>query len=262
MSRIPGKLIDLLEIKLRIKKRAVYRRIEKRWNIAGKSFSKKIAALSIAAEVDIDPGKFATKEELEDLRDLQNRISGSDKVTQHTTRKQTKSKKKSEVVHIFQLDDITKEFPINLANSKIQESFEMAKAYCYLYILENSIRKFILEVMSKNHGKEWWKNCVKKSIQDEVVKRMKKDKGNRWHGSRKAHPIYYADVEDYRSIMTRNQSTFKPYFPDLRNPIQWIQNRIEEITLSRNIIAHMNPLGKRDRDRLVIYIGDWLEQIG
>ena len=262
MSRISGELIAELEKECGISKRSIYRRVDKRWKLAGKSFSKKIAALSLAAEVDIDPQKYANKEELEELRDLQGRIGSTSTRSGQTPSRRFQAKKRTSTVHQLSFDDITKELPTNLGASKIRESFDMAQVYCYLYILENSIRQFIIDVMKKSHGKDWWKDCVNVKIRENVAKRMKKDKENPWHGSRKAHSIYYADVDDYRSIISRNSNVFKAYLPNLKSPIQWVQNRMEEITFSRNIIAHMNPLAKKDRDRLKIYVSDWLEQIG
>jgi hypothetical protein len=46
-------------------------------------------------------------------------------------------------------------------------------------------------------------------------------------------------------------------FPDLT----WVKSRIDSIGLSRNIVAHNNPLPNREIQRLKIYFGDWIRQL-
>ena len=65
----------------------------------GKSFSKKIAALSLAVEVDIDPRKYASKEDFEELRELQGKIESSAISTQQPAKKQPKQRKDTVVIH-------------------------------------------------------------------------------------------------------------------------------------------------------------------
>ena len=48
--------------------------------------------------------------------------------------------------------------------------------------------------------------------------------------------------------------------PDVDRPIEWVSNRIEEIELSRNIVAHHNPLSDDDIQRVKIFFKDWTKQ--
>lgn len=137
----------------------------------------------------------------------------------------------------------------------------MAEVYYGLWVFENSLRQFIVETMDKHYGKNWWADHVNSQTQSEAAQRQAKDKENRWHSSRGVHPIYYADIDDYKGIITKNWQVFESFFAGLPRPQEWVLNRIGEITLSRNIIAHMNPLDEDDRNRIAIYVRDWLKQI-
>ena len=53
---------------------------------------------------------------------------------------------------------------------------------------------------------------------------------------------------------------FKDKLPDGDRPIEWLTNRIEEVELSRNIIARHNPLSDDDLDRVKMYVKDWIKQ--
>ena len=49
----------------------------------------------------------------------------------------------------------------------------------------------------------------------------------------------------------------KPLFPSDK----WLPGLIEKVEASRNVVAHMNPLQKRDVDRIRLNFEDWLAQI-
>ena len=48
---------------------------------------------------------------------------------------------------------------------------------------------------------------------------------------------------------------FKSLLPSAR----WLDGRVEVIEASRNVVAHMNPLQKRDIDRIRLNFEDWLD---
>ena len=70
-------------------------------------------------------------------------------------------------------------------------------------------------------------------------------------------PIFYTDIDDLKSIIAANWLDFKEIFPNF----QWVVGKIEEIEMSRNIIAHNNPLEERDVTRLKLNLEDWIMQI-
>ena len=115
--------------------------------------------------------------------------------------------------------------------------------------------------MTKNFGRDWWDSKVKNDTKNRAKDREQKEKSNRWNSKRGQHPIYYIDVRDYNGIITKNWDLFKDYFPDMDHPLEWVSTRIEEITLSRNIVAHMNPLDTDGQQLISLYLKHWLKQI-
>lgn len=144
-----------------------------------------------------------------------------------------------------------------LKKQVLTDAKEMTTTYAELYVFENSVRELINKVLSKKIGVDWWDTSVSKSIKDGAQGRIDKEERNAWHGRRGAHPIYYSDISDLQSIIQRHWEHFRDIFPDQ----SWVMVRISEISLSRNIVHHHNPLRKRDRQRLSIYLKDWHDQI-
>jgi len=146
-----------------------------------------------------------------------------------------------------------------LPKSIVNDAVKMANVYLEIYLFENSIRNLILKTLEKKHGKNWWKKCVSHPVQNEVTKRIKKEKKNRWHSKRGAHPIYYSNIGDLMSIISKNWNEFKDV---IEKEQAWIKLKIEEIEFSRNVIAHNNPLLKDDIQRIEVNFKDWFKQIG
>jgi hypothetical protein len=137
----------------------------------------------------------------------------------------------------------------------------MLAIYPYLYLFENSVRYFIIERMKEKYGEDWWKQRVGNPIQTKAEERLEKEGRNRWHGKRGQHPIFYVDIDDLRSIIVSNERDFRDKFPGVKRPLEWVQQRIEEIEISRNVVAHNNPLAENDITRLKVYFRDWVEQM-
>jgi hypothetical protein len=144
-----------------------------------------------------------------------------------------------------------------LPTKLVVEATQMANVYPVLYVFENSVRNLVSQVMSAKYSDKWWDQKVGSTIKKKVLGRIQKEHENRWHGKRGAHPIFYTDIEDLKSIITTNWQDFKDLFPSQ----QWVSARIDEIEMSRNVVAHNNPLEKRDIQRLELYLGDWIRQI-
>jgi len=139
----------------------------------------------------------------------------------------------------------------------IDDATKMAGVYPVVYIFENSVRNLISTVMKSKHDEKWWETKVGAKINEKVKSRIDNEDKNPWHGRRGAHPIFYTDIDELKSIITANWSDFQDIFPNL----QWVTGKIDEIEMSRNVIAHNNPLEDRDIVRLKLNLEDWLKQI-
>ncbi|MHA1908171.1 MAG: Swt1 family HEPN domain-containing protein [Candidatus Thorarchaeota archaeon] len=242
--------------------RTITNMTKKRWNEGGTTFSKRVAALSLLADIGIDPAPFANARELEELRKLQGYLKT---IPPQTTSKVKSSKpiKKATKVYELKLKENLGNVPINLSPAEMKNAETMSSAYYYFYVFENSIRKFIMEVMADNLGEDWWdKAKIRKTAHTNAASRKKKETDNRWlDGSRGKHPIFYIDFDDYKAIMMSYWRFFKPYFEGLDSPESWVLATIEELTLSRHNVAHMGYLGKDIRQKVQLNLKAWLRQI-
>jgi hypothetical protein len=229
----------------------IYQMIEEKKKEYDYTITREMAANLLAAELGIDISKILSEEELTKLRGLK-----ETKILVSEKKKLVESKTPRQIII-----DVTREFRVIdpfLSEKLINEAISMARVYPIVYLFENSIRNLIQITLEKKYGSEWWNIAVPQSVRQEVERRLAKEKENRWHSKRGAHKIFYTNIGDLNSIISANWSDFREFFPNQA----WIKSRIDEIELSRNIIAHNNPLSDREIKRLKLYFEDWIKQIG
>lgn len=165
----------------------------------------------------------------------------------------------TDVVRVLRVQNMPDLNCPNLSEKVSTDARKMADVYYHLYLFENSLRQFISDTLGEKYGVEWWNTQLTDRIKNKAQNRMEKEDKNRWHSIRGAHPICYVDIDDLRKIIVKNQSDFEEKLPE--NPIEWFTQRINEIELSRNIIAHHNPLGDDDIAQLKRYFRQWMRQL-
>lgn len=205
----------------------------------------------LAAQSEMNLNKYLPKEKVDQIRHLLFQLNQPAQPPQPA-----KSVSKKSVVKTVSVT-VGKTFRVSdplLTDKVLEEAKEMAEeVYPLLYVFENSVREMIVRVMQSNHGTNWWDIKVSKEIREEVQRRKAKEDHNPWHGKRAAHPIYYTDLEHLGRIVQNNWADFKAILPTL----QWLTQRVDEISHSRNPVAHMNPLSKDDIQRIKVYFRDW-----
>ncbi len=166
------------------------------------------------------------------------------------------------VGRVFQINSLKiKPKPVLITQELIKNAQQNAEVYPTFFIFENSVRNFIHKVLEKKFGKDWWKSKVSKDIKEKVNQRIQDEKMNPWHGARGAHEIHYTDFAELAAIIKINAGDFNNYFKGIKGKISWLTQRLEELAISRNNIAHVSPLKKRDRERFLLYFQDWCDQI-
>jgi hypothetical protein len=227
----------------------LYEQIRRKKRDLGFKVTREQAAALVASEFGIDISKFLKPEELSELRRLPTQAPPIiKKVVYKQPMPQHKIIKFSSGLQIQ--DPL---LPLKTAN----EAVEMSKIYEYIYVFENSVRNVISLVLTKKYGQDWWDTHVAKTVKERVQGRINDEGNNPWHGKRGSAPIFYTLIDDLKSIIKNNWTDFARIFPDQN----WIETRIGEIERSRNIIAHNNPLAKRDAERIKIYFEDWEAQL-
>lgn len=246
---IDKRILEALKSKLKLSRSAIYRHIEKIREARGYIISREQAAALFASENAIDISKVLTQEELSALRGLQAQPS--------QVVKKIVSKKMITQLKIMQFaTGLQVQAPL-LSDKILREAGEMAKVYPIIYTFENSVRNVISLVLTKKYGANWWDTQVKPKMQQKVKERMDKESANRWHGKRGSAPIFYTEIRDLITIIRDNWIDFVSLFPSQ----SWIESRISDIEMSRNIVAHNNPLAKRDVQRITVYFEDWVDQL-
>lgn len=127
----------------------------------------------------------------------------------------------------------------------ISKMKEMARIYSYLYLVENSLRLFVLNVITQNYKNTELMNLpiLLNSQKNKIKQRKELEKKKRWLRARGDSDIYYLDFNDILSIIRENWTIFKKYFMDL----DWIKVKLEELRDCRNIVAHNGYLGETEK---------------
>jgi hypothetical protein len=138
-------------------------------------------------------------------------------------------------------------------------AYNNAEIYPVIYLFENSVRKFVVAVMKMNFGDNWWAEKVENvntSIQRNVTIRRLAEKEAPWHSKRGADPIFYTDIDDLEKIINTYSKEFRKV---LKGKFEHVIVWIDEIEKTRNILAHNNPVAKKDKERLMVFAHDWSE---
>ncbi|OLC63412.1 hypothetical protein AUH73_02310 [archaeon 13_1_40CM_4_53_4] len=241
--------MKLLREKTGVTDQRIYQIIDEKKNAHHYSITKETAAYLIAAENGIDISKILKEDELIRVREV---ATGQPVINRQRNTIQRDSSKQI-LVEIGK--DIKVTDPL-LPKKIVEDAKRMAEVYAVVYVFENSVRNLISKVL-ETRGTDWWETNVGGKIKNKVKERIEKEQRNAWHGKRGAHPIFYADIDDLSSIIAANWADFRDIFPDQ----PWVSGKIAEIEMSRNVIAHNNPLEEHDINRLKINFGDWIRQI-
>ena len=207
------------------------------------------ATYIIAHQVGIDLTRFLDPGTVNCIRGMIPK--GSESSASAPMRKNSNNTKKCTVVRIEpnipQVDAL-------LSTTLAEDAKKMAMIYPKYYVLENSIRIVIKRILEKTHGKNWWQLTVAGTVQATVTDRIQKEDKQPWHGKRGQHEIFYSDFGDLRKIITKNWDGFKAIFPSQA----WICQKLDELEHPRNVMAHHNPLGSGDLNRIDLYFNDWI----
>jgi hypothetical protein len=169
-----------------------------------------------------------------------------------------KGKREAEKKQLFVV--FPKEFTVTdpiLEKGKLLEARDMAAVYPLLYVLENSIREVIDQVMTSRYGHNWWDLKVGK-LKDRVNERMSDEKRNSWHQRRGARPIDYLDLAQLPALVRQIQ---KDIVPDVIPSIEWFTQFVDEVYRSRCVVCHMNPLDETNIQAVKVKFIQWQRQI-
>lgn len=147
-----------------------------------------------------------------------------------------------------QLEPFIKQF--DLANRK--NAAHMSRYYEIFYLLENDIRRLIVETMEAAHGTNWWETHVPQGVLEEVRK-------NRNREAQAAVSIRSEDDIDYTTFGQLGD-IIRDNWPDFAGMLSnqsAVSRVMSALNMLRGTIAHCGVLADDEVDRLKLAIRDW-----
>lgn len=145
-----------------------------------------------------------------------------------------------------------------LDDEDVQNAQQMATVYTAIAAFENSVRRFVVNILIENYGENWWSQSVSEKIRTKAELRKKEEEKIKWHSQRGESLINYTEFGDLASIMSQNLELFEDYIIS----IDWARQIFNTLERSRNVIMHSGFLGPRDIERIGTNIRDWIAQVG
>jgi len=257
--KINKKLMGVVQDKLKIGTRAIRYRIQKLQ--AQYPMTPNDAIYVIAQKEGISIAKYLEKNDndtIDRVGSILRALSSSDTVKYDQAKKNSSKKSpgvKENVIVIGK--DFNGTDPI-LPTNKLIEAKEMASIYPFLYVLENSIRELIDQLMISKFGDNWWDSEAPVKLKRDVETRMKDEEKDAWHQRRGARPIDYLDLKDLPRLMRKIE---KDVVPNIFPTFEWFNQLVEEVYKSRCVVCHMNPLNQTNMDAVKLRFKHWQNQI-
>lgn len=133
---------------------------------------------------------------------------------------------------------------------------QMVPLYAIYFCFENAVREFVAETMRDAHGDAWF-DKVPLRIKQTVESRKKQLETNKWFTYQPLSDVSQLLFGDLGSIITDQWAIFRDFFPGQ----DWVKVRLNELEMSRNVIAHANELPGEEIDRISRYLADWQKQV-
>lgn len=141
-----------------------------------------------------------------------------------------------------------------LGKKTLDEMNAMVAVYKTLYQFENSVRQFLTRVLTAKHGDTWWDKIATTDLKKTYAKHTKGEEINAWHQKRSKNPIDYLDLDQLPALVRAAQTDFVPAFFKSE---AWFQHVIDEVYVSRCVVAHMNPLDQTNVDGVGLRFNQW-----
>lgn len=259
MATTNRELLAVLLSKLDISPQALS---QQRKRLIGKvAMPAEFASYVIAHRVGIDIAKHLDLETVERVNEFDRLLSIKESPRSDAPRSRDARRVRAPaVVKEVRLGDLRIGATV-LSKAHVGHAERMAMVYPTLYVFENSVREFIDGHLSRSYGKTWWSDSkiVSKPVRETVERNRSAESVNRYHSGRNARPIYCTNLEHLAKIVQSENGgkVLQPLFP---RPT-WFPELVRRFEVSRNVVAHMNPLTPKDARRLDDGLQEWLDQI-
>ena len=130
----------------------------------------------------------------------------------------------------------------------VREASDNLEPYFYVYLLENGLRKVILDKFGQDET--WWKDerIVPRRVREYSERIKEAEKEHPWVNPRASHSIYYVGLFELFRIIENSWSVFKGVFNNLEYLRAWLGESIP----IRNLVAHNVKTRPLDRQNIKI----------
>lgn len=133
-----------------------------------------------------------------------------------------------------------------------RNAVKMSRYYELFYLLENDIRRLIIETMEASHGKGWWDTRVPQGVLDEVKKNQARE-AQAAMTPRSDDKIDYTTFGQLGDIIRENWTDFAGMLSNQSA----VGRVLSGLNMLRGTIAHCGVLADDEVDRLKLAIRDW-----
>lgn len=152
------------------------------------------------------------------------------------------------------LEESLAPFGLSLRN----EAIHMARLYALLFCFENTVRDLIRSRLLEL-DEAWWESArVPRKIRTMAETRKTDAENNSWLEGAHGDVLSFVDFGGLADIIVNSWSDFEDLIPSQH----WLKQRLDEMELARNFIAHNRMLTMAEFRRLEMYISDWNRQVG
>jgi hypothetical protein len=141
----------------------------------------------------------------------------------------------------------------------VAELENMLELYATLHALENSMRRLIERVLTKEIGANWWDKAASSPQKKKHQDRLDKERERKWLPARSSlGPLYSLDWTDLISIIRKFESLFLPFIGEIG-----FMHRFADLGLVRHVVAHHGFVDDpKDYERVKLAHHDWEKQVG
>lgn len=136
------------------------------------------------------------------------------------------------------------------------EASAMAVQYRVFYCLENSIRNLISDILTEEHGEDWWSVAVPPNVREHAEKTQEKELES-GISVRSDELIDYTTFGELGEIIKSNWAIFSDIFKNIKA----LEKVISTLNTLRGPIAHCKPLAEDEIVRLHLALRDWFRSM-
>jgi hypothetical protein len=135
---------------------------------------------------------------------------------------------------------------------------KMLPIYAQLFLLENSMRGLVENVLAGALGPSWWELAASEGMKRKHQDRLRNEQTKKWAPARAdLGPLFSIDWSDLITLMRKYEVHFKPIVGEIA-----FLHRYDDAAMYRHVVAHNGAFRDEDDSSIVgIHFRAWIKQI-